>query len=66
MTYEDLPIGLDAQSFAALPAERRTAIIAALLQRGDFQTIKNLGVKIVDSDELKNEPPHVIEITDSE
>lgn len=59
---QDIPHGLNAQTYAALPIERQIELTVALLKRGDLQAIENLGIKIVDSSELANEPPQVIRI----
>jgi hypothetical protein len=42
---------LDAQTYSALPPERQVEIAAELLKRGDWETIENLGIEIVDADQ---------------
>ena len=53
---------LDAQTFSALPPERKMEIAAELLKRGDLHAIENLGIKIVTPEEIADGPPDVIEI----
>ena len=61
MTDQDTHM-LDAQTFSALPPERRIEIAAELLKRGDFNAIENLGIKIVTPEEIADGPPDVIEV----
>jgi hypothetical protein len=61
MTDQDTNM-LDAQTFSALPPERQIEVAAELYARKDFEALNRLGVKIVTTDEIADEPPDVIEI----
>ena len=68
MTDQDIDIeALDAETFAALPAKRKVEIQIELLKRGDWKTIENLGIKVVNANELaESGESDVIEIKSEE
>lgn len=59
--HEDTFTGLDAQTYAALPAERKMEIAVILLKRGDMMAIENLGIEVIDADELTESDAVMVE-----